>query len=391
MRYFAATMSLLASLQLALYALLWGLGSLVLKQERGAILHWGGYALASAASAALMAWRPDGPVWLTHTGASAALLLSLILAGRGVLLFLGLRPNDHFLMAVAVVAAAVLPWIDPLDAASRLLVTSPLNLVVLVGVFVQARPAFVREFGLRMAVIAAFPTLALVCMNLFFVAYSLVRGPVQVVGPGAVPTATWVVTLVSAAAFNYVFLFLVVLRMQQNLQRQASHDALTGLPNRRAMEQRLQLEWDRSQRYDKAFVVICVDLDHFKNINDRYGHAVGDQALVAVARVLQATARESDQVSRFGGEEFLILMPEAHTERDGVPLAERLRSAIARIALTGPAGQAIVLTASFGVSGWLASDKDREAVLRRADNALYEAKSKGRDCVVLHDGGLIHG
>ncbi|MDO8699727.1 MAG: GGDEF domain-containing protein [Rhodoferax sp.] len=376
-------MSLLVSVQLALYALLWGLGSVALKEERPAILQWLGYALASAASAALLAWRPDGPVWLTHSGSSAATLLSLVLAGRGAVLFLGLRPNDRLFMAVGCVAAVGLAWIGPNDTASRMILSTPLNIVVLLSVFLQARQTFIQEFGPRMAVLAAFPTLALICINAYFFAQGLMHGSVNIAGTGVVPAATWVVTLVSAAAFNYLFLFLVGFRMQQNLRRQASRDALTGLPNRRAMEQRLQLEWDRSLRYGKPFVVICADVDHFKRINDQYGHAVGDQALIAVARALQATARDTDHVSRFGGEEFVILMPEAHTERDGVPLAERLRAAIADLTLTGPAGEAITLTASFGVSGWLACDQDREHVLRRADNALYEAKDQGRDCVVL--------
>lgn len=168
----------------------------------------------------------------------------------------------------------------------------------------------------------------------------------------------------------------------QELRRLAGHDATTGLPSRRSMEQRLRLEWDRSVRYGKSFVVIFADLDHFKRINDQYGHAVGDAALIAVAKALQASARESDHVSRFGGEEFLILMPEAHIERDGVPMAERLRGAIERLSLTSLGGEAIALSASFGVSAWLASDRHSEDVVRRADNAMYAAKHKGRNCVV---------
>lgn len=137
-------------------------------------------------------------------------------------------------------------------------------------------------------------------------------------------------------------------------------------------------------RYAKPFVVILADVDYFKRINDQYGHAVGDAALTAVAHALQTSARETDHVSRFGGEEFLILMPEAHMETDGVPMAERLRDAIAQLTLTSPTtGEPIPLSASFGVSGWLAADQHSDNVLRRADNAMYAAKSQGRNCVVL--------
>lgn len=377
-------MPILVSLQLTLYALLWVLSGIALKDERPAIAQWAGYALASAVSAALLGWRPDGPVWLTHTGCSAATLLSLILAIRGVQLFLGQRPNDRLLLAIAGLAALGLGWVGPHDTDARVAVLSFFNLVVLVASYAQAAKHFVRMFGPRVSVAATFPVLALVCMNAYFLVQGLGRAKIDMVGPGVVPMATWVVTLVSAAAFNFLFLFLVGFRMQQTLRRQAIHDALTGLPNRRAMEQRLQLEWDRSVRYGKPFVVISADVDHFKRINDQHGHAVGDAALIAVAQALQTSARETDHVSRFGGEEFLILMPEAHMQTDGVPMAERLRDAVARLSLTHPTtGETIALSASFGVSGWLATDQHSDDVLRRADNAMYAAKSHGRNCVVL--------
>ena len=379
-------MPLLASLQLALYALLWSMCWFALKAERPAILHWVGYALASSLSAALMAWRPDGPVWLTHTGSSAATLLSLLLAGRGVVCFLGLRPNNSFFIAIGLTAALSLVWIGPLDTPARLTVVALLNIAVLAGVVRVSAITFLAEFGAKVSLMAGLPVLALVGMNVFLAIQGLTRGSLDMVGAGPLPTSMWVITLVSAAAFNFLFLILVALRMQQILQQQASLDALTGLPNRRAMERRLQLEWERSQRYGKPFVVIGADVDFFKQVNDRYGHAVGDQALIAVAKALQTQVRDTDQVSRFGGEEFLILMPEAQAESDGVRMAERLCAAIAALSLRAPDDQVIALTASFGVSGWLVADTSREHVLQRADHALYQAKAQGRNCVTLNPG-----
>ena len=379
-------MPLLASLQLALYALLWSMCWFALKAERPAILHWVGYALASSLSAALMAWRPDGPGWLTHTGSSAATLLSLLLAGRGVVCFLGLRPNNVFFIAIGLTAALSLVWIGPLDTPARLTVVALLNIAVLAGVVRVSAITFLAEFGAKVSLMAGLPVLALVGMNVFLAIQGLTRGSLDMVGAGPLPTSVWVITLVSAAAFNFLFLILVALRMQQILQQQASLDALTGLPNRRAMERRLQLEWERSQRYGKPFVVIGADVDFFKQVNDRYGHAVGDQALIAVAKALQTHVRDTDQVSRFGGEEFLILMPEAQAESDGVRMAGRLRAAIAALSLRAPDGQLMALTASFGVSGWLVADTSREHVLQRADHALYQAKAQGRNCVTLNPG-----
>ena len=379
-------MSTLVSLQLALYALLWALIGVAIKDARPAIVQWTGYALATATAAALLGWRPDGPVWLTHTGSSAATLLSLILASRGVLLFLGLRPPDKLLLGIAAAAALCFGWIGPYDTDYRLAVMGFFNIVVLVAIFLRCAKSFIREFGLPVSAVAIFPVLALVCLNGYFLVRGAARSGLDLAGSGAVPAATWAVTLVSAAAFNFLFMFLVSFRMQRDLRRQASHDAVTGLPNRRAMEQRLQLEWDRSVRYSKPLVVIAVDVDHFKRINDQYGHAVGDTALIAVAKALQDSARETDQVSRCGGEEFLILMPEADMQTDGMAMAERLRKAVARMALNSPGGEAIALSASFGVSGWLESDQHREDMLRRADNAMYAAKASGRNCTVLQTG-----
>lgn len=377
-------MPTLVSLQLALYALLWVLIGVAIKDARPAIVQWIGYALATAAAAALLGWRATGPVWLTHTGANAATLLSLVLASRGVLLFLGLRPPDKLLLALAAAAAICFLVVGPHDTDYRVAVMGFFNIVVLVTIFVLCAKTFIREFGEVVSAVAAFPLLAMVFLNAYFLVQGLARTGVDVVGSGAVPVTAWAVTLVSAAAFNFLFMFLVSFRMQQDLRRQASHDAVTGLPNRRAMEHRLQLEWDRSIRYGKSFVVIAADVDHFKRINDSYGHAVGDMALIAVAKALQSSARETDQVSRCGGEEFLILMPEAQMQTDGIAMAERLREAVATTTVTSPGGEVIAISASFGVSGWLPSDQHREDILRRADSAMYAAKAQGRNCAVLH-------
>jgi diguanylate cyclase (GGDEF)-like protein len=197
----------------------------------------------------------------------------------------------------------------------------------------------------------------------------------------------WITTLIVAAAFNYLFLFLVGTRLVSTLRRQARQDKLTGLYNRRAMEDRLQQEWVRGQRYGKSFVVICIDIDHFKQINDQHGHAKGDTALQMVANVLEATARDTDHVSRIGGEEFLVLMPEARASVEGVALAERLREAVADLQLLGTENTPVPLRASFGVAQSSSDDLDQERVLHRADQALYDAKKAGRNQVVLYQPG----
>jgi len=377
-------MSFLASLQLALYALMWALASATHRDERPALLHWLAYALAAAGQASLVAWRPDGPVWLTHTGSSLATILSLALAGRGVLVFLRQPPRNAFWLAMLAAAVPALIWIGPADTPTRVAAMSFFNAVLLIVAFWLARPAFVQEFGSRIALCATLPAAVQLGMNIFFVVQGLRHVPVDITGSNAISTGTWVLTLVSAAAFNFLFIFLVTIRLLQSLRRQAGLDALTGLPNRRAMQDRLQLEWERARRYQTPFVAIATDIDYFKRINDRHGHGVGDHALRAVAKTLQEHVRETDHLSRFGGEEFLVLMPQSSAASDGLLLAERLRSAIAAMTLSVADGSVIALSASFGVSESRPDDANSEQVLRRADQALYQAKHQGRNGVALH-------
>ena len=162
------------------------------------------------------------------------------------------------------------------------------------------------------------------------------------------------------------------------LQFQALHDPLTGLPNRRALLERLTGEFSRAQREESPLAVGMCDLDHFKRINDTHGHAVGDAVLVAFARVTGSTLRVSDVVGRYGGEEFLVIAPgSAGTPGEG--LFERVAAYVAAHPVTvGP--QAIPVTVSIGVAG-LSGSETVDSLLAAADAALYRAKAEGRNRV----------
>jgi len=159
----------------------------------------------------------------------------------------------------------------------------------------------------------------------------------------------------------------------------AHHDALTGLPNRRLMVERLQQAWSEYQRRGREFAVAVLDLDHFKRVNDELGHDAGDQVLARIARVLRRQIRAEDTVARFGGEEFLILMPETGIEA-AMQLAERVRSAIEREQFT-EGGRSWSVTTSIGVAAASTSTTSRDELLKAADEALYEAKGAGRNRV----------
>lgn len=160
----------------------------------------------------------------------------------------------------------------------------------------------------------------------------------------------------------------------------ATHDALTGLLNRRALEERLEQETRRSARHGYPIGVVLFDLDHFKAINDSRGHAAGDHALQVVAAAVEDAVRGSDAVFRYGGEEFVVLLPDTPIE-GAVAVAEHLRDVIRNIVLAFEGRALPSLSASFGVAGCPAHGRDVDSLLRAADAAVYLAKSRGRDRV----------
>lgn len=166
-------------------------------------------------------------------------------------------------------------------------------------------------------------------------------------------------------------------------ERLSLTDALTGLNNRRAFFQLGKLIEEQSRRTGRSYSIIMLDIDHFKSVNDTYGHAVGDLSLQKVAQQIVEIARSADIVGRIGGEEFAICLPETTIEESNV-LAERLRSALSTLVIPLAAAQ-LKLTCSFGVACCMSHPEETlENVLMRADKALYQAKEKGRDQVIVH-------
>ena len=167
-----------------------------------------------------------------------------------------------------------------------------------------------------------------------------------------------------------------LLRAKQQAEHSANHDPLTGLGNRRKFDETFAIEINRMQRHGGKLCIMMADIDHFKKINDRYGHGVGDEVLVQFGELLCLLVRPTDIVARIGGEEFVVLMQ--HTELwKAVVMAERLRTSLADRhvgSLKEP------VTVSIGVAE-LEEGEGRESVLRRADQALYDAKRSGRNKV----------
>ncbi|HEB65818.1 MAG TPA: sensor domain-containing diguanylate cyclase [Chloroflexi bacterium] len=174
-------------------------------------------------------------------------------------------------------------------------------------------------------------------------------------------------------------------RLFARMREMAIRDALTGVFNRHYLFRRAAYELARAQRYQRPLGVIMLDVDHFKKINDTYGHGVGDQALRVIAETCRSALRKSDILGRYGGEEFVILLPETAIETTR-HVANRLRAIIDAQTIATDAGQ-ISITISIGITAYLPTDETLETIFRRADQALYMAKHRGRNrvCQMLRD------
>lgn len=184
---------------------------------------------------------------------------------------------------------------------------------------------------------------------------------------------------VTAAAVILFAMLAGFRRLKSNAEINAAYDSLTGLANRRSTHDALDRLYAAARRAPSPLGVICLDLDLFKQVNDRYGHAAGDAVLSAVGRALAGALRAGDLVGRVGGEEFLALLPNTDA-RGSMLVAERLRQEIAAIDIPAAGGRG---TASLGVACLELADGGSGDLLRRADQALYRAKAAGRGRVVL--------
>jgi diguanylate cyclase (GGDEF)-like protein len=186
-------------------------------------------------------------------------------------------------------------------------------------------------------------------------------------------------SLLILVAFLFAGPILRVLGDFRRVASQATTDGLTGLANRRTLDEELALEWRRADRVGESLAFVLLDLDNFKGVNDTHGHPAGDAVLRAVGQILSAGVRQVDLAGRYGGEEFALVLPE--TDLVGaLKLAERLRVALEAAAIELPDGKTLQATASFGVAvkDQLASPEELVAV---ADQALYEAKDAGKNRV----------
>lgn len=188
--------------------------------------------------------------------------------------------------------------------------------------------------------------------------------------------------MIAAEFANQVAVTLKNARLLKETQDQATTDALTGIYNRRGLYQYGEIEFQRSRRINRPFSIVMFDIDHFKKINDQYGHAAGDQILHQLAQRCLKTSRTTDLIGRYGGEEFVILLTETNLEAARL-IGERLRQSIMRTPFKTDAGE-ITITSSLGITEAKLTDT-LKSLIERADAALYQAKNAGRNQVIVLD------
>jgi diguanylate cyclase (GGDEF)-like protein len=377
-----------AGLMQAVLAVVWLLGSWLIGDTRRAAAHWAGFAALSALSFALLTaalhTAPRFSAEVIRAAGNIAGVIALLALHRGIRLFVG-RPVGLRAYAIALAIVLLASWLGLSPSGSRIRVVVNSSVLTLLALAMcrdligHARD----DLHLRWPLALGVPML--------FAAFGFaVRAVRALLDPGSVAAqmtrdsalnvGSAFAYIVIALTFHATLMALVAGRFTAQLRHRSRHDGLTGLLDRRAIEEGLQAQIQRSRRTGETFSVLMLDLDHFKAINDRFGHAAGDRALKHVAAILGEVFREVDALARVGGEEFLAMMPGAMLDAAG-PVAERVRERLAASPVLLDATP-VHLSVSIGMAQWIAPDEESSRLVGRADSALYAAKAQGRDRVV---------
>jgi diguanylate cyclase (GGDEF)-like protein len=327
----------------------------------------------------LLGWlRPDLPYLAITIAANSTLILGTAFELAAYCIFFGFTRWKRVLYPCAALALLVFHG-------ARFSHASPNDLMVvmsiIIALFTGAMACILLRPGAGHSLLRR-----LIGVNdfLFFIAMSLraysgiVHGHMAVFTPGAVQTVTYLAGYLLMIVNGFGFLLLCKEKDDQKMALLATIDSLTGLVNRRAFFERTESARLLAERLRSPIALMMIDIDHFKRLNDRFGHATGDEALCVFAATAQQALREHDIMGRLGGEEFALVLPGTDIE-GALQAAERLRTAVAAAVLP-TSGNEYTMTVSIGVVV-IDPNEHINSALARADHALYAAKSAGRDRV----------
>ncbi|OEZ77985.1 putative diguanylate cyclase YdaM [Janthinobacterium sp. HH104] len=357
------------------------------RREVQGLGHWAAGLLLLVCASLLFGTREVLPPALSMIAANAALVAGIGLSMLGTEKFFGLAPSRRAYLLILALAIAGNSWwlLARPDFSVRVAVFS-----LLVFLFYARQVQLVWRHGERH--FSSFFFGALMLMQAVVV---LARGVSALLHGGAsvnlmvagTPAGIYLaVANFMALLLTVGFMTVATRRLQQILERRSTHDPLTQVLNRRGFGDAYAHETGNLRRRRLPLTLLSIDLDYFKLINDRYGHAVGDQVLAHVAAVIGSALRESDCVARFGGEEFVVLMPDMPAH-NALGVAERIRALLHEPSHAGLPP----CTVSIGVACQASVVEGLEQLLSRADAALYLAKERGRDRIELDACALTEG
>lgn len=367
------------------------LGALCLAVASGerpsrALRYWGAGLLVYSVGALMTVMVDVLPLDFRQTVGNTLVSASAILTTRGLLSYTRYRIN----LAVALAGLAALFIILAVNHASGPLYVvdvgapttyaSLLYLYAAYGLLRSGRPAALhaRRF------VAAVTLLAVLMWNARWAAVWMSASSAPDASQADLALSVFAIFhLLALVALSLGLLWIEVRLMEANLEEAALSDWLTGLQNRRAMHARFKEGISHALRHNQPFAMVTFDIDHFKRINDRYGHLAGDVMLRAIAKKLQEAKRTEDQLGRHGGEEFLLLLPDQSGE-EAAGIAERLREEIEQLVVNF-AGKELRVTISAGVSAFPDDGESWDRLFGAADRRLYMAKDTGRNRVVASD------
>jgi diguanylate cyclase (GGDEF)-like protein len=379
------TMMVMLSALILLFSGLLALAGLQAGNTRGT-QHWalGGLCIGLGLGFSLLQQSLPGSAWVLVCGATLV-ALGIGFQFNGIQSFKSRPCNKYIPWSLAVLVLIQNIWFVVLhpDIHARAVANS---LVFALGNAACARALFIRiEQPQRTAYWFTGASFSVVSVMLLLRATVIFFAPANTYGlysPTPINPATFFIISMAQLGLAFGFVLMLNYRLSADLHKLASKDALTGAMNRRSLEQEAARLLARCARTGEELGIMMIDVDHFKSINDRYGHPAGDEVLRRLAAVAQATIRSSDYFARYGGEEFCILLPST-SEKDARILAERLRHNYAELVMEFD-GEVLCSTVSIGVSGSLHAGLEFALLVASADQAMYRAKQDGRNRVVMH-------
>jgi diguanylate cyclase (GGDEF)-like protein len=261
-----------------------------------------------------------------------------------------------------------------------------INLMIMSSVHAFcARALFVRvEQPLRTAFIIGGTAFAIVSISSFLRIFDIALSPVETVHrykAGAASPIMYMFVSVAQMAMSFAFMLMINFRLVQNVNELASTDSLTGALNRRSLEKFASHQTELALLSKKSIAVMMIDIDHFKKINDQYGHPAGDHVLRSASELMKTMVRNTDVVARYGGEEFCMVLPDSSAAEAQI-LAERLRQKYEALVMHWN-GESFNSTISIGIADTHHSGSDFSKLVQHADQALYRAKTMGRNRVEI--------